>query len=276
MRSRPPYESEARVRLAELRRKQGRFEEATTLFQDVEWHPMAALGLAELALERGHLRDAREYVERILRQVPERNIAQRADALELLVRVQAASGEHDAARDTLTTLNTISDKVASPLLRAAVGSLNGVLQAASGDHERARASFEDAAAAFERAGTPYEAARARLELALVLQALGRTQRAAQEAGVALKAFRSLGAASEAARAERMAAGPPASTPVDLLTERQLEVLRLVAQGLSDREIAAVLVMSEHTVHRHVANILLRLGLPSRAAAVAHASRLGLL
>jgi DNA-binding NarL/FixJ family response regulator len=56
-----------------------------------------------------------------------------------------------------------------------------------------------------------------------------------------------------------------------LTERQVEILRLISRGLNDREIAAALVVSEHTVHRHVANILQRLDLPSRAAAVAYAT-----
>jgi DNA-binding NarL/FixJ family response regulator len=61
-----------------------------------------------------------------------------------------------------------------------------------------------------------------------------------------------------------------------LTSRELEVLRLVAQGLSTQEIAVRLVLSEHTVHRHVANILIKLDLPTRAAAVAYAARHSLL
>jgi DNA-binding NarL/FixJ family response regulator len=71
--------------------------------------------------------------------------------------------------------------------------------------------------------------------------------------------------------------PPADAAADTdLSARELEVLRLVAEGLSDAEIAERLVLSPHTVHRHVANIRTKLGLASRAAAAAHAARLGLL
>ena len=74
--------------------------------------------------------------------------------------------------------------------------------------------------------------------------------------------------------------PPASAPdADVLadlSEREREVLGLVAQGLSDAQIAERLVISPHTVHRHVANILAKLRLPTRAAAAARAARAGLL
>ena len=61
-----------------------------------------------------------------------------------------------------------------------------------------------------------------------------------------------------------------------LSGRETEVLRLVAAGLSNREIASSLVLSEHTVHRHVANVLRKLAQSSRAAAAAHATRAGLI
>jgi DNA-binding CsgD family transcriptional regulator len=71
-------------------------------------------------------------------------------------------------------------------------------------------------------------------------------------------------------------GEPDSHVLDELSARQREVLRLVAQGLSDAQIAERLVISPHTVHRHVANILTKMGQPTRAAAAAHAARAGLL
>jgi DNA-binding NarL/FixJ family response regulator len=128
-------------------------------------------------------------------------------------------------------------------------------------------------------GAPYEAARVRLEVASLQVRLGRPEAARAAAAAAAAVFRRLGAAADAARAAaslQALAAPPPRRAASPLTERQLEVLRLVARGLSDREVAASLVMSEHTVHRHVANILQRLGQPSRAAAVAHAARLDLL
>jgi DNA-binding NarL/FixJ family response regulator len=91
----------------------------------------------------------------------------------------------------------------------------------------------------------------------------------------------LGAAPEARRAASLLRGIPGlpgrpSPPIPPLTERELEVLRLAAQGLTDKEIAARLHRSEHTIHRHLANILGKLDLPSRTAAVAYALRQGVL
>jgi LuxR family maltose regulon positive regulatory protein len=126
------------------------------------------------------------------------------------------------------------------------------------------------------AGRPWRPGRARLELAAALLALGRTGAAEREARAALECLETAGTPAGNARAQALlttlgtsAAG---SRP---LSERQLQA-RLVAEGLGDKDIADRLVLSEHTVHRHIANIYLRLGCSSRAAAVAHASRLGLL
>ncbi|MDQ2631992.1 MAG: helix-turn-helix transcriptional regulator, partial [Actinomycetota bacterium] len=111
--------------------------------------------------------------------------------------------------------------------------------------------------------------------------LGRAEAAEAEALAARDGFAALGATADAERAERMASdGGRSSTgaagPLGELTRREQEVLRLVAQGMSDAEIAERLVVSPHTVHRHVANVRTKLRLPSRAAAVAYAAREGLI
>ena len=124
---------------------------------------------------------------------------------------------------------------------------------------------------------------ARLELARALTELGRRDAAAPEASAARDAFAALGAARELERADALLAGeappaaeePPAAAITDL-SPREVEVLRLIAEGLGDTEIAAHLVLSRHTVHRHVANVRSKLRLPSRTAAVAYAARAGLL
>jgi DNA-binding NarL/FixJ family response regulator len=125
----------------------------------------------------------------------------------------------------------------------------------------------------------------RLDLAATLSALGRHDRARREIEAALVAFQELGADGESTRAEAMLgklrrapATLPAEavdTPLGDLSERELEVLGLVAEGLTNRDIAQRLVLSEHTVNRHVANILRKLGLNSRAAAASLAGRHGL-
>ena len=125
---------------------------------------------------------------------------------------------------------------------------------------------------------PFERAAARLSLAQVLAALGRTPAALDEAARAGEEFAELGASTGVADAEELVRrlSPPddagATRERPLLSGRELEVLSLVAQGLSNKEVASRLFLSEHTVKRHLANILTRLGLPSRAAAVAYAVR----
>ena len=196
--------------------------------------------------------------------------------LELLVSAAVAMGDYGAAATRLEELRSLAAVMSTPPLRASVRLLEGLLAAGTGDHEEACDRFEDAVDLFTGCRAPVEAG-ARLELAVALLALGRTGAAEREARAALECLEKAGAPAGNARAQALlttlgtrAAG---SRP---LSERQLQVLRLVAEGLGDKDIADRLVLSEHTVHRHVANIYLRLGCSSRAAAVAHASRLGLL
>jgi ATP/maltotriose-dependent transcriptional regulator MalT len=147
----------------------------------------------------------------------------------------------------------------------------------AGDLAGARATLEDAATLFRAAGAPFETARARLELGGCLAALGERDAAAREAGAAREELEELGAEHEVERArELLGQLDEVERGGRLLSPREREVLRLVSDGLTDREIAAKLVLSQHTVHRHVSNIYAKLGCSTRAAAVAKASRLSLL
>jgi RNA polymerase sigma factor (sigma-70 family) len=153
------------------------------------------------------------------------------------------------------------------------------MAAAAGDHDRARTLLEDAADGFQRSGAPFEAAVARVELATSLAGLGQAGEAEREAEAALARLLELGAVVEAERARRTrdacARGDAGPLALAELTPREGEVLRLLADGLTNRQIAERLVLSEHTVHRHVTNILRKLGLPSRTAAAAYAVRAGI-
>jgi ATP/maltotriose-dependent transcriptional regulator MalT len=279
-RTRPGQISEALVRLAELRRQQGRLEDAVELLDRAEPHPLVALGRAAVALDQGDAVSAREAAERFLRGLGEPRRIDGASGLELRARAHVELGELKLARETLDELRSIADRVGTDSLRASASVTSGLLAAANGELEQARTELEDAIERFARSGAPFEAARARLELAEVLSRLGRPKPASREARLALEAFQALGASLErkraAAQLQRVGVDAAGQSAVGGgLSPREREVLRLVADGLTNQEIAARLVLSEHTVHRHLANMFAKLGVSSRAAAVARAAERGL-
>jgi LuxR family transcriptional regulator, maltose regulon positive regulatory protein len=278
-RSRPAMVGGALIGLAELRRRQGEPEEAAHLLDEAGPTAGAQLCLARLALDRGDGARAAELAERFLRQVPQGRKLDRAPGLELLVRARTARGELEEARSALETLRDIEAAVGSEPLRASIDMADGLLALAAGDHDRARRLLEDAIDRFERSGGPFEAAVARIELATTLVALGRSDVAEREGASALDQLLGLGAKREVERVERLLEAiraDDAGPPLRQLTPREREVLGLVTAGLTNRQIAERLVVSEHTVHRHVTNLLRKLDLPSRTAAAALAARLGLI
>ena len=280
--TRPAMTADGLVRLADLRRRQGRLVEASSLFEQAGHHPLAALGHAELAFDRGDARAAAESAERYLRRVPRHNRTDRVVALDLLVRALAATGDADGARTALAELQGIASVVGTAPLRAAASLAAGYVALGAGDGDAARRHLEDAVDLFLASGAPYELARARIALARALGLLGR-------GGAAMR--RSAASPRSADRTARRARDLPregahagavghvretiANDPAGL-TAREIEVLRLVADGLNNQVIAERLFLSEHTVHRHVANIFNKLSVSSRAAAVAQAARRGLL
>src|SRR2546426_8875604 len=166
--SRPAMTADGLVRLAELRRRQGRLVEAAALFEQAEPHPLASLGRAELAYDRGDLKAAAEGAERYLRRLPLHNRTDRALGLDLLVRARVGLGEYDAARTALAELNAIATLLATPPLRAAASLAAGCVEAGTGDADAARRHLEDAVDLFRQCGAPFELARARIELTRAL------------------------------------------------------------------------------------------------------------
>ncbi|MGH2949358.1 MAG: LuxR C-terminal-related transcriptional regulator [Solirubrobacteraceae bacterium] len=275
--ARPAWAPEGIVRLADLRRRQGRFDEAEQLFAEAETHPLGTVGIAELALDRGDPEAAIPLAERMLRQLPPENRTQRAAALELAVRAKAATGDVDGARIHLEELRSVAEAVPTSPLRAAASFCEGVVAAAAGDHDSAAVALEDAVSVFATSDAPFELGRARIELARALGELGRTKPARREAAAALEILERTGASTLRERAQEVLDGLDGSgQSKGPLTRRELEVLGLIAEGMRDREIAAALTLSEHTVHRHVSNIYAKLGCSTRAAAVAKAGELKLL
>src|SRR5581483_1840231 len=261
--TRPGLVGDALARLGELRRRQGRLEEAEALFAQAEPHPLARLGQSELALDRDRPLDAVELAAAFVDHFGGRRRLEQAAALEVLVRAYTALGRLDEAAASADALGELADAAVSAPLRAATELARGIVAAAIGEYDAARRLLTTARDLYAENHLPFEAAHARLQLADALTALGRDEAATAERTRARRELARLGVADR-----RRGGGP--------LTPRELEVLRLVGEGLSDAEIAARLVVSEHTVHRHVANVRTKLGVGSRAAAAAKAARSGLL
>jgi DNA-binding NarL/FixJ family response regulator len=269
--SRPGMAADAIVRLAELRRRQGRAAEAEALCREADADPFRAqaypavlLVRGELALDRGDRAEAVDLADRYLRSVPSEDRALRAPGLELAVRSAAASRADvapvDELRESAAAIGTL------PVLGAARFA-EGVWLASKGGLLAAKATLEDAVDLFLKARTPYEEARARAALAHALAAAGRSSLAEQEASAARDGFLKLGARGDADRAAAILhAKIPAAEPAGL-SRREREVLRLLARGLTNQEIAADLVLSVRTVERHVSNIYAKVGASGRAARV---------
>jgi DNA-binding CsgD family transcriptional regulator/tetratricopeptide (TPR) repeat protein len=292
--SRPPMVRAGTVRLGELRRRQGAWDEAAALFGEAAGHPLATLGLANLALDRERYEQSADMAQRFLRGVPADHRPDRADGLLTLARASAGAGDVAAAEAAADELRGIAERVDTPPLQGAAAFAEGALRQAQGRLDDARRRLEDAVDAYDRGATPLESAQARIALSRVALRLGHRQAAIRESEAAAATLDGLGAAAaaRAARdvAERAREGspagpggpaidpPPGETGPDPgpLSDREVEVLRLVAEGLSNREVGDRLYISPHTVKRHVANILTKMDLPSRAAAAAEAARRRLL
>ena len=237
-RSRPAWTPEPLAGLAELRRRQGRTAEALQLLERAG--AAGELCRARIALDRGDARHATELAERLLRRTQAR--LARVPILDLLT---CASSQRGVAEGWVSELRELAELAGTAPLKAVADRAEGVAR-------RDRALLEDAVDGF--AGAPYEAAETRLALADVLDGRGQRDAAARERAAANQALRRLGAA--------------ATPPLPELTKREREVLVLLSQGLTNRQLAERLVVSEHTVHRHVTNILRKLDVPTRAAAAA--------
>jgi len=216
-------------------------------------------------LAGGDATAAADAADRVLRRLGDASILDRFPALELLARARAVAGDGDGADAATTELEREATRLATPYMRGRARLVRARVLAAAGDHDGARQAAEDAADLFTGCSAPYEAADARLLLSSALEALGRPERAEAEAHAAREAFALLTAGAREHRRAR-----------EELTPREADILRLVAQGLVDAQIAERLFLSPHTVHRHIANIRTKLDVPSRAAAVAYATRAGLL
>jgi DNA-binding NarL/FixJ family response regulator len=267
---------EARTALAALRLRQGRLTEAAELVEGLDTNgPGAALVAAEVRLADGRPEEAAALLRARLGLLDAGD--PQADLLvAALSEAYLAAGDVPGATATLAGRWADPARSALPRGRAQLARSAGLVAAASGDATTATRRLAEALAAFERSDLPFEAARTRLDLARTVAA-DDPEAAAGHAAEALRDLRRLGAAGAASAAAallRELGVTPGPGPRDpgVLTRREQDVLALVADGLSNPEIAERLFLSRKTVAHHVSSILTKLSLRSRAEAAAYAAR----
>lgn len=261
---------EAVVQLGELRRRQGRLDEAEGLFAQAEFHPAAIAGRARMQLAGGDPAGAWSTIRGLMERLPRQTRLARADVLFAAVLVARAAGEDEAARDFAAELRRTAELTGTDSLMATASAA----EAALAPPDAAVPLLTEAVRRFSAANLRFDQAHTRLALAEAFLATGDRAAARHHLASATGVFEELSAAEDLAHARRLA--DAAGTDSGPLSPREREVLRLVSQGMSNPEIAASLVLSEHTVHRHVANILTKLDQTSRTGAVAYALQVGLL
>jgi ATP/maltotriose-dependent transcriptional regulator MalT len=262
---------EAVVLLGELRRRQGRTQEADALFAQAEFDPAAIVGRARIRLSAGDATGAWVAISGLLRSIPGSSLLARAEILLPAIEVAAAVNEEEAARIAAAELRATANAVGTDALLA----MSAVAEATLATSTARTDALRRAVRHFQDAGLRFDVAETRVQLAGALLADGDASGCQEQMDLALPAMEELGAASGIESIRRVAATMSARRDGPL-TQRQTEVLVLVAQGRSNQEIAGILVVSEHTVHRHVSNILTKLDQSSRAGAVAHAMNAGLI
>ena len=263
------------IRLAGLRVRQGRLEEAERLLEGNEARPAARQILATIALARGELSLAEDLAGLCL-EGEKLSSPTCAPVLELLVGIHLAHDDGERAREALERLTDLATRSGDDRITAASELASGRVCAAEGD-ARAQAHLQAAVEMFAQLELSHDSARAQLELARSLAAQAPSG-AIAEARLALDTFERLGAsrdadaAAELLRTLGLRTGRLWPKRYGALTKRESEVMSLLAEGCSNSEIAGRLHISRRTAEHHVANILSKLDLRSRAEAAAYAVR----
>ncbi len=259
----------AHYRLAELHRMRGELAEAEEGFRQASLHGKKPQpGFALLQLAQGEARTALASIRLALDETKERR--NRPRLLAAQVEIALAAGDLDVARAAVEELAGIAEHLGAHYLSAVAQQANGALRLAAGDAREALTALRQAEAIWESMGAPYESARTRTLIGQASRVLGDERGAELELEAAAATFRRLGAAPDLARVERLLRPPATRAPGHGLSAREIQILRLVAAGKTNRMIAEQLRISEKTVARHVSNIFVKLGLSSRSAATAYA------
>jgi ATP/maltotriose-dependent transcriptional regulator MalT len=252
----------------EVHRLRGEFTEAEEAYRETSRRGAEPQpGLALMRLAQGNVDGAAAAIRRVVGETTDR--LRRGGLLPAYVEILLAAGDVDEARKGCSELEEAATECDSDMLRAMLAHARGAVELAAGDPGGALVRLRKAAQDWQELEAPYEAARARVLVGRACLALGDEEAFGLELAAARSVFEELGAGPDLASVDSLTESAESSAPHGL-TARELEVLRLLAVGKSNREIASLLVISEHTVARHVQNIFRKLDVPSRSAAGAFA------
>ena len=262
----PLAAGEALYQQGEIHRLRGERDVAEAAYRQASAHGCEPQpGMALLRLAQGRRAAATAAIRRALGEATQP--LRRAALLPAYVEILLAAGLVAQARAACRELEQLAQEYESRMLAAMAAHARGAADLPS-DAAGALIALRGALAAWHELDAPYAAARTRALLGLACRALGDDDTAAIELEAARAAFEQLGARPDRDRVARLAGA--SATAARGLTPRQLEVLRMIAAGATNKAIAVELVISERTVDRHVSNIFAKLGVSSRAAATAYA------
>jgi DNA-binding CsgD family transcriptional regulator len=265
-----PAVGSAYYQQGELHRLRGALADADEAFRRAEeWGYRPEPGRALLRLGQGRTAAAATAISHALNETHVQR--SRASLLPAAVEIFATTGDAEGCQEATTELARLAASVSSPWLDAAVSLAEGRASLAFGEPAAAAHELRSALAAWQSLDAPYEVARTRVLLAEASRAVGDIDTAETQAEAAYKEFEGLGVRPAASLLQ----GQRAEGGTEGLTPREVEVLRLLARGMTNRAIANSLTISEKTVGNHVGNILGKLGLSSRSAATAYAYEHGL-
>jgi DNA-binding CsgD family transcriptional regulator len=269
---RPAYATASVVRLADLRRRQGKWDETRNLLDEAGSHALKLLNCAALAFDEDDYPAAANFAERFLRQIPAKEKTRKLGGLELLLRIYVSQDRTDEAMAVLSELKEVAAMIDTRPMHGAVRSAEGIIQKAVEKYDAAKLLLEDAIDIYDAVNAPFEAARTRLELSDVLATLGQFHLAEAELNKAMKIFQKLGAEKDVDKTRlqlknlhKTNAESQAMNRKLEFTGRELEVLRLIAEGKNNEEIAGQLFLSVRTIEKHITNLYLKMGVSGKSA-----------
>jgi len=268
---RPVQVNACTVRLADLKRRQGKWKETEELLNKVESHPLKQLFSAFLYFDMEEYEKALDMAERYARRFSENEKAERTVVTELLITINLKLGKLENAKSLLNELKDIADSINTLPLKAAFLGAKGNLSHAQKNYEQAKQNLEDAVDIYDKIKSPLESARTRVLLADVLARLNKYAQAEGELDTAITKFKELGAEKDFEKAKSTLKNLYKENVKDSgsnkyeFTGRELEVLRLIADGKNNEEIAGKLFLSVRTVEKHLTNIYSKVGVSGKSA-----------